>query len=211
MAIFKSVNNGQKISFSLSSALNQATTLRIATTLSFAGGRPQASVNGFSCPAPGAPAKIDSRGVTRGAYRGNGEVYTCTVPAGTLVSGTNTVTINVISGSDGATFLSPNVVSTQKLMVTTKVCEDRGLTELCCRSSMRLSCSIDEHNIDQQDPCYALSWSRRVVDFQIHVHFFASSVVYTSRWSVYIIMPYIPFLKESHLHARCDFLSRASP
>ena len=57
MAIFKNVNNGQKISFSLSSALNQATTLRIATTLSFAGGRPQASVNGYSCPAPAAPAK----------------------------------------------------------------------------------------------------------------------------------------------------------
>ncbi|KXJ86359.1 rhamnogalacturonase [Microdochium bolleyi] len=110
MAMFKSVNNGQKISFSLASALNRATTLRIATTLSFAGGRPQASVNGFACPAPSAPAKIDSRGVTRGAYSGNGEVYTCTVPSGTLVAGTNTVTINVISGSDGATFLSPNVI-----------------------------------------------------------------------------------------------------
>ncbi|KAH7017989.1 carbon-oxygen lyase-like protein [Microdochium trichocladiopsis] len=110
MAIFKNVNNGQKISFSLSSALARATTLRIATTLSFAGGRPQASVNGFTCPAPSAPPKIDSRGVTRVAYRGNGEVYTCTVPAGTLVAGANTVTINVISGSDGATFLSPNVV-----------------------------------------------------------------------------------------------------
>lgn len=111
MAMFKSVNNGQKISFTLGSALARASTLRIATTLAFAGGRPQATVNGFACPAPAAPAKIDSRGVTRGAYRGNGEVYTCTVPAGTLVAGTNTVTINVISGSDGATFLSPNVVS----------------------------------------------------------------------------------------------------
>ncbi|KAH8166295.1 polysaccharide lyase superfamily 4 [Xylaria polymorpha] len=110
MAIFKSVNDGQKISFSLSSALSSAATLRIATTLSFAGGRPQATVNSYACSAPAAPTKIDSRGVTRGAYRGYGEIYECSVPAGTLVSGTNTVTINVISGSSGDTYLSPSVI-----------------------------------------------------------------------------------------------------
>lgn len=110
MAMFKEVNNGQKISFSLSSALSSSSTLRIATTLSFAGGRPQATVNSYTCAAPAAPTTIDSRGVTRGAYRGYGDIYECTVPAGTLVSGTNTVTINVISGSSGATYLSPNVV-----------------------------------------------------------------------------------------------------
>ncbi len=112
MAIFASVNNGQAISFSLGAAVDAAATLRIATTLAFAGGRPQASVNSFACPAPSAPAAIDSRGVTRGAYRGHGDVYECTVPAGTLVSGDNTVTIKVISGSSGDSFLSPNVVST---------------------------------------------------------------------------------------------------
>ncbi|KAF3938925.1 hypothetical protein ABW19_dt0200960 [Dactylella cylindrospora] len=110
MAIFMAVNNGQKISFSLSSAVSSTATLRIATTLSFAGGRPQAIVNGYTCSAPAAPTKIDSRGVTRGAYRGLGEVYTCSVPSGTLVSGTNTVTINVISGSSGDAYLSPNVI-----------------------------------------------------------------------------------------------------
>lgn len=111
MAIFKDVNDGQKISFSLSSAISVTTTLRIATTLSFAGGRPQATVNGYTCAAPAAPTKIDSRGVTRGAYRGYGEVYTCSIPSGNLVSGTNTVTINIISGSSGDDYLSPNVVS----------------------------------------------------------------------------------------------------
>ena len=111
MAIFKSVNNGQKVTFSLSSAVSQTATLRLATTLSFAGGRPQAAVNGYTCSAPAAPTKIDSRGVTRGAYRGYGEIYECSVPSGTLVSGTNTLTITVISGSDGDTYLSPNVVS----------------------------------------------------------------------------------------------------
>ncbi|KAI0474734.1 polysaccharide lyase family 4 protein [Xylaria cf. heliscus] len=110
MAIFKSVNDGQKISFSLSSAVSSTATLRIATTLSFAGGRPQATVNSYACSAPAAPTKIDSRGVTRGAYRGYGEIYECSVPAGTLVSGTNTITINVISGSSGDTYLSPNVI-----------------------------------------------------------------------------------------------------
>ncbi|KAI1413498.1 polysaccharide lyase family 4 protein [Hypoxylon sp. FL1857] len=110
MAIFKDANNGQVISFSLDSAIGSDATLRIATTLSYAGGRPQASVNSYSCSAPSAPTAIDSRGVTRGAYRGRGDVYDCTIPSGTLVSGDNTVTINVISGSSGSDYLSPNVV-----------------------------------------------------------------------------------------------------
>ncbi|KAI0130382.1 Rhamnogalacturonase B, N-terminal-domain-containing protein [Xylariales sp. AK1849] len=110
MAIFKDVNNGQKITFSLSSAISSAATLRLATTLSFAGGRPQATVNSYACSAPAAPTTIDSRGVTRGAYRGWGDVYDCSIPAGNLVSGTNTITINVISGSGGDDYLSPNVI-----------------------------------------------------------------------------------------------------
>lgn len=111
MALFKDVNNGQTISFSLGSAVAATATLRIATTLSFAGGRPQATVNSYVCAAPAAPATIDSRGVTRGAYRGWGDVYDCSIPSGNLKSGTNTVTINVISGSSGDDYLSPNVVS----------------------------------------------------------------------------------------------------
>jgi rhamnogalacturonan endolyase len=117
MAIFKDVNNGQKITFSLSSAIGSTATLRIATTLSFAGGRPQATVNSYTCTAPAAPTTIDSRGVTRGAYRGWGDVYDCSIPSGNLVSGTNTITINVISGSSGDDYLSPNVVSTPTMHV----------------------------------------------------------------------------------------------
>jgi len=110
MAIFKEVNNPATIRFSLSSVPSGGATLRIATTLSFAGARPQAQVNSWSGPAPAAPTKIDSRGVTRGAYRGYGEVYDVSVPASALVSGMNTVTISVASGSSGTTFLSPNIV-----------------------------------------------------------------------------------------------------
>ncbi|KAK0702856.1 Rhamnogalacturonase B, N-terminal-domain-containing protein [Apiosordaria backusii] len=103
MAVFQSVNNPVTIRFNLGSAPGAAT-LRIATTLSFAGSRPQVNVNGWSGPAPSAPAKIDSRGVTRGAYRGHGEVYTVAIPAGRLVAGSNTITISSISGSSGTTF-----------------------------------------------------------------------------------------------------------
>ncbi|KAH9883410.1 rhamnogalacturonase [Xylariomycetidae sp. FL2044] len=109
MALFQNVNNPVTIKFNLASAPGAAT-LRIATTLSFAGSRPQAVVNAWTGPAPAAPTKIDSRGVTRGAYRGYGEVYDVSIPAGTLVAGSNTITISSISGSSGTTFLNPNFI-----------------------------------------------------------------------------------------------------
>lgn len=111
MALFQAKNNPVTIKFNLNSAPGAAT-LRIATTLSFAGSRPQAKVNSWTGPAPAAPTKIDSRGVTRGAYRGFGEVYDVSIPSGTLVAGANTITITSISGNSGADFLSPNLVST---------------------------------------------------------------------------------------------------
>ncbi|KAI0021731.1 polysaccharide lyase family 4 protein [Xylariomycetidae sp. FL0641] len=109
MALFQSVNNGVTVDFDLD-ADPGAATLRIATTLAFAGARPQAIVNGWKGPIPAQPPKIDSRGVTRGAYRGHGEVYDVAVPAGTLRRGANSLTIQSVSGSSGATFLSPNFI-----------------------------------------------------------------------------------------------------
>jgi rhamnogalacturonan endolyase len=109
MALFKSVNSPVTIKFSLSAAVTTAATLRIGTTLAFAGGRPSVTVNGYS-QSFAAPVNIDSRGVTRGTYRGNGEVYDVSIPSGTLISGTNTITISVISGSSGTAFLSPNFI-----------------------------------------------------------------------------------------------------
>ena len=110
MAIFQDVNNPVTIKFSLDSDQGAAT-LRIATTLSFAGSRPQVKVNSWTGPAPGAPTNLNSRGVTRGAYRGNGNVYEVDIPSGTLVAGSNTITITSISGNSGSGFLSPNLVS----------------------------------------------------------------------------------------------------
>ncbi|PVI03401.1 polysaccharide lyase family 4 protein [Periconia macrospinosa] len=111
MAIFKSIGGPFTIKFTLSAAqASGAATLRVGTTLSFAGARPGVTINSLTPATPAAPTKIDSRGVTRGAYRGFGEVYNFAVPAGTLVSGSNTITISAASGSSGDTFLSPNFI-----------------------------------------------------------------------------------------------------
>ncbi|KAI1841025.1 hypothetical protein JX266_012806 [Neoarthrinium moseri] len=109
MALFKDVNSPVTVKFSLASAPGAAT-LRVATTLAFQAGRPQVKVNGWNGPNPAAPTKIDSRGVTRGTYRGYGEVYDFAVPAGTLVKGDNTVVISSLSGSSGKGFLSSNFI-----------------------------------------------------------------------------------------------------
>lgn len=54
--------------------------------------------------------QLNSRGFTRGTYRGNNVIYEVSIPSGTLVAGTNYIYINVISGSSGDTFLSPNFI-----------------------------------------------------------------------------------------------------
>lgn len=48
-------------------------------------------INSYTGSIPAAPTNLDSRGVTRGAYRGFGEVYDVSIPSGTIVAGTNTV------------------------------------------------------------------------------------------------------------------------
>ena len=56
------------------------------------------------------PLTYPNEGVTRGTWRGLNQIYNFSIPSGTLVAGTNTITINVISGSSGDGFLSPNFV-----------------------------------------------------------------------------------------------------
>ncbi|KAF2692000.1 polysaccharide lyase family 4 protein [Lentithecium fluviatile CBS 122367] len=112
MALWKGYNGPFTIKFTLTSAqASGAATLRVGTTLSFAGGRPSVVINSYTPATPAAPTKIDSRGVTRGAYRGFGEIYNFAIPSGNLVSGSNTVTIDVASGSTGDPwYLSPNYI-----------------------------------------------------------------------------------------------------
>jgi rhamnogalacturonan endolyase len=109
MAQIKSVNNPTTIVFNLNE-VSGSYTLRIGTTLAFAGARPGVTVNSWAASNPAAPVKIDSRGFTRGAYRGNGESYDFAIPAGTLKTGENKIYINVISGSSGDAHLSPNFI-----------------------------------------------------------------------------------------------------
>lgn len=58
MAQIKDVNNPTTIIFTLTSSQTGAATLRVGTTLSFAGGRPQVTVNGWVGPAPDAPVNV---------------------------------------------------------------------------------------------------------------------------------------------------------
>ncbi|KNZ80904.1 putative rhamnogalacturonate lyase A [Termitomyces sp. J132] len=110
MAQFKDVNNPTTIKWTASTSQIGARTLRIRTTEAFAGGRPQIIVNSWTSSAPAAPPKVDSRGVTRGTWRGFNQVYDFAIPSGTLVAGSNTIQISTISGSAGDVFLSPNFV-----------------------------------------------------------------------------------------------------
>lgn len=110
MAQFIGVNNPTTIKWTATSSQIGARTLRIRTTSSFASGRPYIKVNSWTSATPAAPTKIDSRGVTRGTWRGLNQMYEYAIPSGTLVAGSNTITITIASGSSGDAFLSPNVV-----------------------------------------------------------------------------------------------------
>ncbi|MGN6367724.1 MAG: rhamnogalacturonan lyase B N-terminal domain-containing protein [Phycisphaerae bacterium] len=112
----KDVNNSTRIVFTLTpqqAATNL--TLRIGDTFAFAGGRPFITVNAGTATAwtsaiPAPPPNLNSRGITRGTWRGFNLLYTYDIPAGKLVAGANTIDISVASGSSGAGFLSPNIV-----------------------------------------------------------------------------------------------------
>jgi len=112
MADFKAVNSPVALSFPLTAVPPSGVRVRIATTGSFAGGRPAIAIGGFTSPASASPAPVnlDSRGVTRGTWRGVNATYTFTVPARALKVGSNTLSISVLSGSSGETFLSPNFI-----------------------------------------------------------------------------------------------------
>ncbi|MGF7235190.1 MAG: rhamnogalacturonan lyase B N-terminal domain-containing protein [Frankia sp.] len=112
MAVFKSVNSPLKLNFSLSSVPAAGARLRIGITIGFAGGRPAASIGGYTSPTSASPPSVNlnSRGVTRGTWRGVNQLHTFTIPASALHTGTNTLSITALSGSSGTTFLSPSFV-----------------------------------------------------------------------------------------------------
>jgi rhamnogalacturonan endolyase len=118
-APFTDVKN--RVTFNLTSAQVTALTLRIGLTRTGAGGRPIVSVNGGSFSAAPSPnTDASGRGVTLGNWRGNNVMYTYGVSAGSLHSGTNTIDIEVASGSsDTDAWLGPWMIYDALDLVTT--------------------------------------------------------------------------------------------
>lgn len=127
MVQFMGVNNSQRITFNLTAAqVATPLTLRIGITLGFEGGRNRITVNGgqtyaWTSGIPAASRDLNSRGITRGTWRGQNQLYTFNIPASALRAGTNTVDLPVVSGSyvSGQTWLSPNLVYDAIDLVTT--------------------------------------------------------------------------------------------
>jgi rhamnogalacturonan endolyase len=105
-AIWKDVNGGTKITFTLTSAQLAARTVRIGITAAYANARPQITVNSWTSSVPSPSTQPDSRSLTIGTYRGNNTTFTFSVPASALMAGTNTLTINAASGSGSTAYLS---------------------------------------------------------------------------------------------------------
>src|SRR5207302_6083715 len=110
------VNNSQRITFTLTSAQVQAMTLRIGITWGFSGARPRVTVNSgqtysWTSTIPTASSDLNSRGITRGTWRGDNQLYTFSIPSSAVRAGTNTIDLPLVSGSytAGQTWLSPNV------------------------------------------------------------------------------------------------------
>ncbi|MFT3782088.1 MAG: rhamnogalacturonan lyase B N-terminal domain-containing protein [Nibricoccus sp.] len=96
---FRGANSPTTIKFNLAPNQLVDLTLRIGITCAYNSGRPQITVNSFTSAAPAASSQPSSRSFTIGTYRGNNALYTYTIPASALVVGTNTLSINPISGS----------------------------------------------------------------------------------------------------------------
>lgn len=86
-------------------------TLRIGITRAQAGGRPIISVNsGSYSSAPSPSTQPGTRGITLGSWRGNNWLYTYNISTSALHAGTNTIDIQVASGSSSTSkWLQPEV------------------------------------------------------------------------------------------------------
>ena len=117
MAQFMGVNNSRRFTFTLTSGQVQNLTFRVGITLGFEGARPKITVNSGQSYAwtsgnPTASRDLNSRGITRGTWRGDNQLYTFSIPSTAFRAGTNTIDMGMISGSyvTGQTWLSPNAV-----------------------------------------------------------------------------------------------------
>ena len=121
------VNNAQRITFNLSpEQARTPLTLRIGVTITYNEGRPQIAVNAgtpsawtSTLPEPSTQPR-QSRGITRGTYRGNNDIFAFDIPPAAFHPGANTIDIQIVSGTKSYPgFLSPNVVFDAIDLVTT--------------------------------------------------------------------------------------------
>ncbi|MCD5992459.1 rhamnogalacturonase B [Pseudomonas sp. CDFA 602] len=108
---WRDVNTPTRINFELHTNEVRNYRLRMFISLTQAGGRPRLTVNQrWTAPVPPAPNQPESRGITRGTYRGNNTLFEVSIPGSALQSGLNSLDIGVASGKTGAGFLSPAIV-----------------------------------------------------------------------------------------------------
>ncbi|MES2922611.1 MAG: rhamnogalacturonan lyase B N-terminal domain-containing protein [Verrucomicrobiota bacterium] len=105
-AQFADVNNGNKIVFKLAPDEVKDRDLEIGVTVSQYGSRPIVRLNDWKSRDPGAPQSYDSRSITFGIYRGFDKVFTIHIPKSAFKAGTNTLTIDNLSGSGARGFIS---------------------------------------------------------------------------------------------------------
>ncbi|HSV15249.1 MAG TPA: rhamnogalacturonan lyase B N-terminal domain-containing protein, partial [Tepidisphaeraceae bacterium] len=108
------VNNAQRITFTLTAAQVQSLSFRVGITWGFSGARPRITVNSgqtyaWTSTIPTASSDLNSRGITRGTWRGDNQIYTYSIPSSAVRAGVNTIDLPLVSGSTGAAWLSPNV------------------------------------------------------------------------------------------------------
>ncbi len=100
------VNSGNKIVFKLDPAEIKDRDLEIGITVSQYGSRPIVRLNDWKSRDPGAPPSYQSRSITFGIWRGFDRVFTIPIPKSAFKAGTNTLTIDNLSGSGAGRFLS---------------------------------------------------------------------------------------------------------
>jgi rhamnogalacturonan endolyase len=103
---WKAVNSPQTIKFDLTVDQLRDRTVRVGITTAHGGGRPRIAVNQWKSPLPAPSDQPHSRTMTVGTYRGKNTTFEFSVPSSAFVVGTNTMWIEVASGSGGIGFLS---------------------------------------------------------------------------------------------------------
>ncbi|WP_411379790.1 rhamnogalacturonan lyase B N-terminal domain-containing protein [Pseudomonas sp. MPB26] len=110
-AQWRDVNSPTRIDFMLGANEVHDYRLRLYVSLEQAGGRPRVTVNHtWEAPVAAASNQPESRGITRGTYRGNNTLFEINVPRTALHAGQNSLEIDVASGKTGSGFLSPGFV-----------------------------------------------------------------------------------------------------